>query len=252
MQPVTHSFDPTPADRFTFGLWTVGNTGRDPFGEPVRPRALPGRDRAPARRGGRVWASTSTTTTSCRSTPARPSGTRSSATSSSALAETGLTVPMATTNLFSDPAFKDGAFTSNDARVRAYALQKTMRGDRPRRRARRRGLRLLGRPRGRGDRRREEPARRHQALARGPQLPLRLREGPALRPHVRARGQAERAARRHLPADDRRDAGLHRDAGRPGDGRREPRGRPRAHGRPQLPPRGRAGVGSRASCSTST
>jgi xylose isomerase len=43
-----------------------------------------------------------------------------------ALAETGIVVPMATTNLFGDPAFKDGAFTSNDARVRAYALQKTM------------------------------------------------------------------------------------------------------------------------------
>ncbi|OFV88684.1 MAG: xylose isomerase, partial [Acidobacteria bacterium RBG_16_70_10] len=44
-----------------------------------------------------------------------------------ALAETGIKVPMATTNLFSDPAFKDGAFTSNDPRVRAYALAKTMR-----------------------------------------------------------------------------------------------------------------------------
>jgi xylose isomerase len=44
-----------------------------------------------------------------------------------ALEATGLEVPMATTNLFSDPAFKDGAFTSNDPRVRAYALQKTMR-----------------------------------------------------------------------------------------------------------------------------
>ena len=43
-----------------------------------------------------------------------------------ALAETGLVVPMATTNLFGDPAFKDGAFTSNDPKVRAYALHKTM------------------------------------------------------------------------------------------------------------------------------
>ena len=44
-----------------------------------------------------------------------------------ALDETGLVVPMATTNLFGDPIFKDGAFTSNDPKVRAYALQKTMR-----------------------------------------------------------------------------------------------------------------------------
>ena len=34
---------------------------------------------------------------------------------------------MATTNLFTHPAFKDGAFTANDPRVRAFALQKTMR-----------------------------------------------------------------------------------------------------------------------------
>jgi len=44
----------------------------------------------------------------------------------SALDETGIVVPMATTNLFSDPIFKDGAFTSNDSKVRAYALQKTL------------------------------------------------------------------------------------------------------------------------------
>jgi hypothetical protein len=43
-----------------------------------------------------------------------------------ALAETGLVVPMATTSLFKHPAFKDGAVTSNDARVRAFALQKTI------------------------------------------------------------------------------------------------------------------------------
>ena len=34
---------------------------------------------------------------------------------------------MATTNLFRDPVFRDGAFTANDPKVRAYALQKTMR-----------------------------------------------------------------------------------------------------------------------------
>jgi xylose isomerase len=120
------AFDPTPADRFTFGLWTVGNPGRDPFGEPVRPRLTPVEivhlladvgamgvnlhdndlvpiDAAPAARDAIVREF------------------------KRALAETGLQVPMATTNLFTDPAFKDGAFTSNDSRVRAYALQKTMR-----------------------------------------------------------------------------------------------------------------------------
>jgi xylose isomerase len=39
----------------------------------------------------------------------------------------GIVVPMATVNLFFDPVFRDGAFTSNDPRVRAYAVQKSMR-----------------------------------------------------------------------------------------------------------------------------
>jgi len=43
-----------------------------------------------------------------------------------ALADHGMKVPMATVNLFYDPVFKDGAFTSNDPRVRLYAIQKTM------------------------------------------------------------------------------------------------------------------------------
>jgi xylose isomerase len=118
-------YTPKPEHKFTFGLWTVGNTGRDPFGEPVRPQKSPVElvhllaevgaygvnfhdndlvpiDAAPAERDRIV-----------REFKA-------------ALRETGLVVPMATTNLFADPAFKDGAFTANDASVRAYALQKTM------------------------------------------------------------------------------------------------------------------------------
>ena len=120
------AYTPDPSHHFTFGLWTVGNRGRDPFGDPVRPALdapyvveklaelgaygvnlhdedLVPRDATPAERDALV---------------------RDFKT---ALARTGLRVPMATTNLFGDPAFRDGAFTSHDARVRAYALQKTMR-----------------------------------------------------------------------------------------------------------------------------
>jgi len=119
------AYTPRPEHHFTFGLWTVGNPGRDPFGEPVRPAIPPARvvhklaelgaygvnlhdndlvphDASPSERDRLV-----------REFKA-------------ALDATGLRVPMATTNLFSDPAFRDGAFTSNDARVRSYALQKTM------------------------------------------------------------------------------------------------------------------------------
>ena len=35
------AYVPRPEHKFSFGLWTVGNPGRDPFGEPVRPRLTP-------------------------------------------------------------------------------------------------------------------------------------------------------------------------------------------------------------------
>jgi xylose isomerase len=121
MEPYT----PQPEHRFTFGLWTVGNIGRDPFGGPVREARSPVElvqllaevgawgvnfhdndlvpiDAGPAERDAIVRDF------------------------KRALDETGLVVPMATTNLFSDPVFKDGAFTSNNPAVRAYARQKTM------------------------------------------------------------------------------------------------------------------------------
>src|SRR5215510_8695249 len=123
---MTDQYAPKPEHKFTFGLWTVGNPGRDPFGEPVRPVLSPVElvhllaevgawgvnfhdndlvpiDATPAERDQIVKAF------------------------KAALASTGMTVPMATTNLFTDPVFKDGAFTAHDPQVRAYALQKTMR-----------------------------------------------------------------------------------------------------------------------------
>lgn len=116
---------PKPENKFTFGLWTVGNVGRDPFGEPTRQTLSPVEivhlladvgawgvnfhdndlvpiDAAPAQRDKIVRDF------------------------KKALADTGLVVPMATTNLFSDPVFRDGAFTSNDSKVRGYAIHKTM------------------------------------------------------------------------------------------------------------------------------
>ena len=118
-------YTPGPEHKFTFGLWTVGNIGRDPFGdatrEPISPvdivhmlaevgawgvnlhdNDLVPIDAAPAERDAIV------------------------ADFKRAMDATGIVCPMATTNLFFDPAFKDGAFTSNDPAVRAYALQKTM------------------------------------------------------------------------------------------------------------------------------
>jgi xylose isomerase len=123
---VSSSLTPTPADKFTFGLWTVGWPGRDPFGDATRAALDPveavhrlaelgaygvtfhdddlipfgSTDAVRAERVGRFRA---------------------------ALEATGLRVPMATTNLFTHPVFKDGAFTANDRDVRRYALRKTIR-----------------------------------------------------------------------------------------------------------------------------
>ncbi len=119
-------YEPTAADKFTFGLWTVGHPGHDPFGEPTREAKTPvelvellaevgaygvnfhDNDLVPI---DATWAEREQIVKEFRA----------------ALERTGLVVPMATTNLFKDPVFRDGAFTANDPQVRAYALQKTMR-----------------------------------------------------------------------------------------------------------------------------
>ncbi len=123
---MSNNYAPDPKLKFTFGLWTVGNTGRDPFGGPVREIISPveicnllgevgaygvnfhDNDLVPIDAGQTQ----------------RDDIVRGF---KRALKDNGLVVPMATTNLFKDPVFKDGAFTSNNAQIRAYAIQKTMR-----------------------------------------------------------------------------------------------------------------------------
>ena len=119
------NYTPRPEHKFTFGLWTVGNIGRDPFGYPVRPVLTPVElVHLLAEVGAYGVNFHDNDLVPIDATPAERD--RIVAGFKKALNDTGLVVPMATTNLFSDPAFKDGAFTSNDPRVRAYALQKTM------------------------------------------------------------------------------------------------------------------------------
>ena len=118
-------YEPRPDHKFTFGLWTVGNVGGDPFGGPVRRRLSPVEIVALLAEVGAYgvnfhdndlvpidasWAERQQIVSEFEKV----------------LDETGLVVPMATTNLFSHPAFRDGAFTSGDSSVRAYALRKTM------------------------------------------------------------------------------------------------------------------------------
>ena len=116
---------PKPEHKFTFGLWTVGNRGADPFGAAVRGYKSPA---DLVRLLGEVgaWGVNfhDNDLIPIDATPAEAEAVKKDF--RKALADTGVVVPMATTNLFSDPIFKDGAFTSNDPKVRAYALQKTM------------------------------------------------------------------------------------------------------------------------------
>lgn len=119
-------FSPRAEHKFTFGLWTVGNVGRDPFGEPVRPPISPvDIVHLLAEVGAYGLNLHDNDLVPIDATLAEQD--KIVKEFKQALTDTGLVVPMATTNLFGDPAFKDGAFTSNDPRVRAYALQKTMR-----------------------------------------------------------------------------------------------------------------------------
>src|SRR3954462_2387528 len=119
-------YTPAPEHRFTFGLWTVGKTGADPFGEPVRPARTPVElvhllaevgaygvnlhdndlvpiDATPSQRDQIVREFRKV----CQ--------------------RNGIVVPMATVSLFFHPVFRDGAFTANDPEVRGYAIQKTLR-----------------------------------------------------------------------------------------------------------------------------
>jgi len=120
------SYEPTPADKFTFGLWTVGNRGRDPFGEFTRPALDPV---AAVHRLAAIgaWGVNFHDNDLVPIDATAAERDRIVGEFRRALDETGVTVPMATTNLFTDPVFKDGAFTSHDRQVRAYAMQKTMR-----------------------------------------------------------------------------------------------------------------------------
>ena len=117
--------NPTPADKFTFGLWTVGWQARDPFGDATRAALDPIRTVSELADRGAYGVT-------FHDDDLIPFGAGVSeraahiARFKKALESTGMKVPMATTNLFSHPVFKDGAFTSNNRDIRRYAIRKVM------------------------------------------------------------------------------------------------------------------------------
>jgi xylose isomerase len=123
---MTERFTPTREDKFSFGLWTVGWQGRDPFGEATRPALDPVES---VRRLSDLGAYAVT----FHDDDLIPFGASDTEREShikrfrQALDATGMVVEMATTNLFTHPVFKDGGFTANDRDVRRFALRKTIR-----------------------------------------------------------------------------------------------------------------------------
>jgi xylose isomerase len=120
------AYRPKKEDKFTFGLWTVGNPGRDPFGDAVRSPLAPTHIVKKLAECG-AWG------VNLHDNDLVPFGASAAEQDKivkefkQALSDNGMVVPMATTNLFGHPIFKDGGFTANDPKVRAFAIQKTMR-----------------------------------------------------------------------------------------------------------------------------
>ena len=118
-------YQPKPEHRFTFGLWTVGNVGRDPFGDVVRPPLKPTYSVKKLSELGAYGVNLhDNDLVPFDATPTERD--RIVKEFKQALSDYNMKVPMATTNLFYHPVFRDGAFTSNDPKVRAFAMQKTM------------------------------------------------------------------------------------------------------------------------------
>ena len=119
-------YDPRPEHKFSFGLWTIGNRGRDPFGDAVR-ATIPPNDIVALLGEVGAWGVNLHDNDLVPIDATASERDRIVREFQAACKNSGIVVPMATVSLFFDPIFKDGAFTANDADVRAFAVQKTMR-----------------------------------------------------------------------------------------------------------------------------
>ncbi|GAA2538611.1 xylose isomerase [Mycolicibacterium diernhoferi] len=123
---VTEELTPRTSDKFSFGLWTVGWQGVDPFGVATRP-ALDAVEAVERLAGLGAYGLTFHDDDLFAFGSSDADRRRAIDRLTSALHATGLVVPMVTTNLFTQPVFKDGGFTSNDRAVRRFALRKVLR-----------------------------------------------------------------------------------------------------------------------------
>jgi xylose isomerase len=122
---MSDAYTPRPEHKFSFGLWTISNRGRDPFGSEVRPPLAPV-DAVKMLAEVGAWGVNLHDNDLVPIDAAPAERDRIVASFAQACKDHGIVVPMATVSLFFDPVFRDGAFTANDPAVRAYAIQKTM------------------------------------------------------------------------------------------------------------------------------
>ena len=123
---MTDQLQPRAEHKFSFGLWTIGNRGRDPFGDAVR-APIPPNDIVSLLAEVGAWGVNLHDNDLVPIDATASQRDKIVASFKKACEQNGIVVPMATVNLFYDPVFRDGAFTANDPQVRAYAVQKTMR-----------------------------------------------------------------------------------------------------------------------------
>lgn len=116
---------PTPEDKFSFGLWTVGWTGTDPFGTSTRPALDPWEYADKLAELG-AWGITFHDN-DVFPFDANPEVRRDRIAQLRDVADkSGLTIEMVTTNTFTHPLFKDGGLTANDRSVRRFGLRKVL------------------------------------------------------------------------------------------------------------------------------
>jgi xylose isomerase len=126
LKDTSMSTTPTRDDKFSFGLWTIGYNGADPFGGPTRaPLDVVHGVEKLAEIGAYGLTFHDDDLFPFEATDAERQTQIDRL--KQALSDTGIVVPMVTTNLFSAPVFKDGGFTSNDRAVRRFALRKVLR-----------------------------------------------------------------------------------------------------------------------------
>ncbi len=119
------SYEPRREDKFSFGVWTCANRGRDPFGEATRPSMDPFHIIRKLGSLG-VWGISLHDNDLIPIDASAAERDRLVSEFRRTLADAGMVTAAATTNMFYDPVFKDGGFTSNDGRVRSYSIQKVM------------------------------------------------------------------------------------------------------------------------------